>query len=275
MTSITQQLRPWAPDSLAGQDTGGFSYLVVDEIEGGGVGLSVSRWPQVDEQGRLRFPSPPVLLGADRAALERFLAEHRRPPELAERPLRIGDVFAARADAALLQQADDIEARLEPVLDPEAWIVPPVSDITPDARDAAKVSFYASVVPALGPAEVARIQELVDRPPPPPPSPAPPPPPPPQPGWLRAPLLQIVAAVVVFGGGLGAGVAVSGGGKTVSSTQNVTNTVITTRTDITTSTEFTTSTNLTTLTEFTTSTLFTTSTVFTTVEVPPPPPPVG
>ncbi len=134
----------WSPPGLEGADPSGLNYLVVDEIEGSMVGLAVSDWPQTDEKGRLRFPSPPVLLGAELEAFERFIDRNREP-----RPLRIGDVFAARTRSAELRDADEAEPRLEPVLDPEQWIEPPVHDITADAREAAKVSFYSAVAPVL------------------------------------------------------------------------------------------------------------------------------
>jgi hypothetical protein len=115
----------------SGLDTTGLSYIVVDEIEGGMVGLSVSDWPRTDEQGRLRFDSEPLSVVVDRRAFGRFLDEHRQPT----RPLRIGDVFAARTRP------------VEPSLNPERWIEPPVHDVTADAREAAKIAFYAAVAP--------------------------------------------------------------------------------------------------------------------------------
>ncbi len=148
----------WSPPAIEGADTAGLSYVVVDEIEGSMVGLAVSDWPQVDEQGRLRFESSPVLLGAERDALERFLDRHRQPG----RPLRIGDVFAVRARASELRQADEAEQRLAPVLDPEQWLEPPVYDVTAAAREAAKVSFYSAVAPALDPEQAARLAPLTD-----------------------------------------------------------------------------------------------------------------
>jgi len=115
----------------SGLDTTGMSYILVDEIEGGMVGLAVSDWPRTDEEGRLRFDAEPVAVVVDRLAFERFLDEHRQP----SRPLRIGDVFAARTRLA------------ETSPDPEKWIEPPVHDVTADAREAAKIAFYAAVAP--------------------------------------------------------------------------------------------------------------------------------
>jgi len=145
----------WSPPALDGADPSGLSYVVVDEIEGGLIGLAVSDWPRTDEKGRLRFDSTPVLVGAERGALERFLDSHRD----ASRPVRIGDVFAARARQI---EADEAEPRLEPVLDPERWFDPPVYDITSDAREAAKLSFYGAVAPALEPDQAARLAPLIE-----------------------------------------------------------------------------------------------------------------
>ena len=200
MTEVTQELRPWTPAGLKPREVRGLSYVVVDEIEGGAVGLAVSEWPRIDGEGRLRFGAPPVLLGADRASLEAFLDRHRQT----SRPLRSGDVFGLRARRERLREAAEAEARLEPMLEPETWIEPPVYDVTADARDAAKASFYAAVTtPLIGP-EIDLIEELIERPSPPPPPPAPPRPPRP---WWRSPFFQVAAAAIVFGGGLGAGFA--------------------------------------------------------------------
>jgi hypothetical protein len=145
----------------------GFRYVVVDEIVGRSVGLAVSDWPTVDDAGRVRFTAAPALVGADAAELQQFLNEHRRPTELAERPLRIGDAFAVRvrpAMAAELDGAHEEESRHEPTLDLDS-IEPPVYDVTADARDAAKTSFFSSVTPTLSPAQASALKPLTDPPP--------------------------------------------------------------------------------------------------------------
>jgi hypothetical protein len=139
------------------------SYLVVDEIVGGSTGLVLSSWPDVDEQGRLRFDGTPKMLGTDREALQSFLDEHRLPATLAQRPVRIGDAFAVRVIAdALVDVSDELSAprRLEPLLQPAAWIEPPVYDVTAQAREAAKTAFYAAVTPILTPSEAAELANL-------------------------------------------------------------------------------------------------------------------
>ena len=272
------------------------TYVVVDEILGTSVGLTLSPWPELDDQGRLRVSAGEArTLGADRAALEQFLAEHRRPPELAARPLRVGDVFAVQTiEPALAQVEDELAAptMMEPRLAPEEWIRPPVYDVTPDARDAAKASFYAAVTPILEPAEAALLDELVERPAPPPPPSPPDSGPPSGPRWR---MRWLVASAVVFVVGIGAGFAVGGRGdggaagvtttivqrttevRTVTGKAGelVTTTVVQTATETQTTTETQTATE----TQATTETQTTTETVTTTVTVtapppPPPPPPV-
>lgn len=67
-------------------------YVVVDEIVEQWAGLSVSRWPDADQHGRLRFldPQGAVDVGTSRVAVERFL--HPEDPDAA---VRVGHTFAA------------------------------------------------------------------------------------------------------------------------------------------------------------------------------------
>jgi hypothetical protein len=164
-TSEHRGRRPWRPPTVQALELAPFSYLVVDEIVGGSLGLVLSGWPDVDEQGRLRFGGTPTMLGADRAALQRFLDEHRRPTASARRPLRIGDAFAVRViPGALAEVGDELAAqtRLEPLLAPEEWIEPPVYDVSADAREAAKAAFYAAVAPVLTPRKAAELAVLTE-----------------------------------------------------------------------------------------------------------------
>lgn len=128
------------------------SYMVVDEIESGLVGLSVSPWPTVDDVGRLRFGAGRSRsVGAWRDELERFLRKNRRPRAGSSRPVRIGDVFAVVTKEPI---------PVGQLAGPSDWIEPPLYDISPDARDAAKASFYAAVAPTLNPKAKADAQIL-------------------------------------------------------------------------------------------------------------------
>jgi hypothetical protein len=117
--------------------------VVVDEIESDFVGLSISPWPTLDEWGRLRFGLERARsIGTGRTELQRFLGRHRLPQKTADRPIRIGDVFAISLKEPV---------RVNRIAEPAAWIRPPVYDISADARDAAKASFYSAVAPTLDP----------------------------------------------------------------------------------------------------------------------------
>ena len=141
--------REWTPRALvgtsapAGPPLDRLSYIVVDELESGRAGLSVYRWPRVDEWGRVRFllDEGPVLVGVPVETLRRFVWRHRLPRRGARRPLRIGDVFAAETSGQPPQRLDD----------PAEWLRPPVYDITADAREAVKAAFFAAVAPTLDP----------------------------------------------------------------------------------------------------------------------------
>lgn len=143
--------RRWRPASLGrAARRSDLVYVIVDDILENSVTLVLSSWPEVDRDGRLRFPGQPLSLGAERGAMVRYLAKHRRPRTSRDRPLRIGDVFAVRVRAGAFDEFRaelEEQRRLEPFLDPEQWIVPPVYDVTADARDEAKIAFYASVTP--------------------------------------------------------------------------------------------------------------------------------
>jgi hypothetical protein len=72
-------------------------YVVVDELDELGCRLSVDRWPEVDEDGRLVFDDEQTRLVsvAPQVLHDRVTAARERANELAaDRPLRIGDVFA-------------------------------------------------------------------------------------------------------------------------------------------------------------------------------------
>jgi hypothetical protein len=279
---LEEAAQPWLPESLKGRSPVGLSYVVVEEMLGSSAALSVSEWPAVDERGRLRFRGEPRTLGANRTALEDFLARNRCPGELAERPLRVGDVFGLRERAAATAPlVDELEApqRLQPFLEPEQWIEPPAYDLTAEAREAAKTSFYAAVTPLLDQVETARLEELVERPAPPPPTPSAAVPPPWRPS-LRTGLAGLGLAGVLFAGGLAAGAGLgsdtgSPNGATTTATATITTTETTATTESVTSTATTTSSETATTTVTTATTETVTQTVTTSPPPPPPPPPIG
>ena len=155
-------LSPWKPRSvdLGEERLVELSYVVVDEIVEDAVRLSVSRWPHVDERGRLHFSGSERarVVRASLRALSEFLEASvgRR----AARGLRMGTVLAAAVDDSALPAAESDEevregAALEP-RDPADWLKAPVYDISADAREKAKEAFYAAVAPTLPPRGAAR-----------------------------------------------------------------------------------------------------------------------
>ncbi|MDQ3379565.1 MAG: hypothetical protein M3546_04485 [Actinomycetota bacterium] len=156
----------WQPEALRrSRRRRGYLYLVVDDIFERSVSLVLSEWPVIDGKGRLRFPERPFTLGANRQSLEEYLARHRRPRANRDRPLRIGDVFAVRPRRGALERFEEEleeQRRLDPFLSPEAWIEPPIFDITADARDEAKVAFYAAVTPTMGEEEAQTLRNAQD-----------------------------------------------------------------------------------------------------------------
>jgi hypothetical protein len=144
--------RPWRPEGveLADAELARLSYLVVDEIVGGAVDVSVSPWPGVDERGRLVFPEEPARTArAEAEALRRFLA--RDMP--GRGPLRMGDAFAARVSRSGLKEAG------ERLTSPSVWLRRPVHDLRAPARDKAKEAFFAAVAPTLTPAQAKEMQQ--------------------------------------------------------------------------------------------------------------------
>jgi hypothetical protein len=162
---------PWVPRSLVGLRPDlanlvrerGLVYVVVDELAAGVAELIVSEWPGVDDSGRLIFD-----LGADRslaafAADVQALLEERVPvvqggaapaaeESLRRRPLQVGDVFGAVLRETL---ADDVDTPGEL----GHWLRAPVVDLTAEAREAAKVQYYAAVSQVLS---VTELDAIVD-----------------------------------------------------------------------------------------------------------------
>ena len=146
--------RPWEPPSAPQLAAAELSYVVVDEIVGDAVGLSVSAWPAADDQGRLRFADHGRgrLVGTSLNELQKWVDDKRvvratgltraAQAALKRRPIAIGDVFAAKV-------AEDVVAAPA-----ETVLGPPINDITVDAREAAKVAFYGAVTEPLAPEEV-------------------------------------------------------------------------------------------------------------------------
>ncbi|MGH2821215.1 MAG: hypothetical protein ACRDJ5_11235 [Actinomycetota bacterium] len=152
--------RPWDPRSRADPnlvaDGPRLVYVVIDEVIGGWVGLSVAPWPHADDEGRLRFDAQhrSLEVGTTGDLLSSFLApahgrmRSRPPPEV-----RIGTVFAARlkrgdADGFFAEWQQRPEAEREQLSDLGRWLTRP-RDITLEARKVAKLAYYGAMLPVL------------------------------------------------------------------------------------------------------------------------------
>lgn len=122
--------------------------------------LSLSGWPVIDALGRLRFVDGTTAhLEVDASRMRTFLRRHRMPRKAAGRVLRTGDAFAlvVRGSAleaflaALPSASAGAVSERRSVLDPANWdwLTPPIYDVTPDAREAAKLSYNAALTDAL------------------------------------------------------------------------------------------------------------------------------
>jgi hypothetical protein len=134
--------RIWVPAGLSRRkELATLAYVVIDELESSLVGLTVSPWPTLDDRGRLHFDLERAReVGATKRALETHLAKHRSPRKVAGRPLRMGDTFAC----GIKEPLKDGE-----LLEPGDWMVPPISDISAEAREAAKLAFFSAAAPLV------------------------------------------------------------------------------------------------------------------------------
>ena len=153
----------WVPEdlTLTEAELARLSYIVIDEIVGEAVDVSVSPWPDLDERGRLRFRAdkPPRTVRASAPALEKYLSRIELRPAKLARPLGMGDTFAARVRERKLDALDRKGPSAAPVT-PGAWLIPPIHDITEQARDKAKEAFYAAVTPTLRPQEARAMEKI-------------------------------------------------------------------------------------------------------------------
>lgn len=140
-------LRPWTPPCVPQElldQHARLSYVVVDEIVGDTVTLAVAPWPGSDEHGRVRFPagapSGHVLVHAKELRERLYEGWMRRPP-------RVGDAFAVVLGDAVVQQlaSDDREVVLDDGLRLADAFPGDVADLTAEARNVAKLAFYAAV----------------------------------------------------------------------------------------------------------------------------------
>ena len=151
--------RRWRPDAIGTTSTARLRYVVVDELFADTAELSISSWPVVDPLGRLRFPDEPTAhVEVDARRMQTFLRRNRMPRKAVGRVLRAGDTFGvtvrARELAAFLkvhESSETQERERTRMLDPKTWewLEPTIFDITSQAKEAAKLSYYAALTGPL------------------------------------------------------------------------------------------------------------------------------
>ncbi len=155
---------PWIPAEFAAMADDWadvvVSYAVVDDQDDDTTVLAVADWPYVDYRSRLVFGETRDM-DLETEPLWQFLIRFRcdvgpdgelRTPIFGERrtlrrrDIRVGDTFAL--SRAAVESLEAIARGEEPDLDAPSIVV---LDVSADARDAAKIAFYAAATGTLDP----------------------------------------------------------------------------------------------------------------------------
>lgn len=132
---------PWIPavlENVAPRLVAALTYAVIDERDAsaGELLFVLSVWPRTDALGRVRHSLGRVVeVAVSTDAWQTLAGERRVPAELRDRPPQIGDAFAMMLASRAQRQL------LKPI--------GPIVDITADARNAARASFYGAVAAPL------------------------------------------------------------------------------------------------------------------------------
>lgn len=155
---IGQDGAPWRADLLGDAAPGDVRWVTVEEwvghselsdeadgpgYHGGVIGLQITRWPVIDDTGKPLFDEDQVRMVAVEAdafaeMLRVLLGEEYTP-------LRVGDVYAMRFDHA----PDADHERPLNTVELRALGSVHATDITKEARDAAKAAYWSVLVPPL------------------------------------------------------------------------------------------------------------------------------
>jgi hypothetical protein len=146
---------PWLPGTLQAShltinDAKRLTYIVIDEIVDDVATLALHPWPVADNHGRVRFPD---LDACRHAAVSLGALKSQLYHEWLERDPRVGDVFGAVLSSAAKQaltRRDNTRRQLRSLL------IPPIYDLSQDARVAAKLAYYAAMAPVLAEKDMKR-----------------------------------------------------------------------------------------------------------------------
>src|SRR5687768_14115779 len=162
--------RPWTPPCVPAElldDPATLSYLVVDEIVGDTVTIAVSGWPGSDELGRVRFDAIAADAPIGHLLVHRKELHERLYEGWLRRAPRVGDAFAAvLGDAVAARLAEAGEVILDSAVRLADALPGPVADLSAEARNVAKLAFYAAVA-GVQPHEQATALGQVPKTPPP------------------------------------------------------------------------------------------------------------
>ena len=121
------------------KDIASLAYIVVDELESDFVGLTINAWPTLDDR-RLRFDlERSRSVGSTKQGLHAFLARHRTPRKVADRA-------APHRRRVRMQGSGSLSRRVRSPTPAGGWF-PPITDISAEAREAAKLAFFSAVAP--------------------------------------------------------------------------------------------------------------------------------
>jgi len=138
-------------------------YVVIDELGDDVAVLVLCSWPTLDEFGRLRFGGERTTYWIVAERLQQMIDFDRSEAnvEAPDRPLRVGDAFAAQPrvrDAEPVDVAELVSRSLgrDAMASRERRIE--LLDVSAAARNAAKTALYGAAAPAVSETYAARVR---------------------------------------------------------------------------------------------------------------------
>ena len=138
-------------------------YVVVDELGDDVAVLVLCSWPTLDEFGRLRFGGERTSYWIVAERLQQMVDFDRAEAnaEAPDRPLRVGDVFAAQPRVALGEPVD-VPELVSRSLGRDAMASTTrrieLVDVSAAARSAAKAALYGAAAPAVSETYAHRVR---------------------------------------------------------------------------------------------------------------------
>jgi hypothetical protein len=132
----------WHPEALeaaagAGVSMGDFAYVMVEELVDKLVLLMAWPWPEADDSGRVFWPVEHELNYKTAVTTQDLLRYQLYRPNRLQRMPRLGDVYAASHLGSGWEDSNPV-TDLRELFDGELY------DISPDAREAAKLAYHGA-----------------------------------------------------------------------------------------------------------------------------------